>query len=1194
MVPWTLCSMSGRTFVTTHLRATRDGSRAGSLRPKAASASGLGCHNTAFPAPQVREVLTRWSPRRLRPPSTPPPSLDACSGQSSGRCSVPQCTSEGVPEASSDPGPGPVANSSSRGSSPAKDMDNAKGHAHAGKSAASWCSAPLAPLELISAHKWGSVVTMLDAWLATQEGPVSMAVKGPPAHPGPPFLGGPMPSHVDYGSPPPPLLCRSFGPRPMSPRPPQPFVARMGPPLGLRDYAPGMLPGRHDLPLHPREFLPGPDYQPPSAGLPDYPPPPARPHDYPPPPAGVPGKPTTKCRASGPWMAALCEPKLRMLLRPKAASASGLGCHNTAFPAPQVREVLTRWSPRRLRPPSTPPPSLDACSGQSSGRCSVPQCTSEGVPEASSDPGPGPVANSSSRGSSPAKDMDNAKGHAHAGKSAASWCSAPLAPLELISAHKWGSVVTMLDAWLATQEGPVSMAVKGPPAHPGPPFLGGPMPSHVDYGSPPPPLLCRSFGPRPMSPRPPQPFVARMGPPLGLRDYAPGMLPGRHDLPLHPREFLPGPDYQPPSAGLPDYPPPPARPHDYPPPPAGVPGKPTTKCRASGPWMAALCEPKLRMLLRPKAASASGLGCHNTAFPAPQVREVLTRWSPRRLRPPSTPPPSLDACSGQSSGRCSVPQCTSEGVPEASSDPGPGPVANSSSRGSSPAKDMDNAKGHAHAGKSAASWCSAPLAPLELISAHKWGSVVTMLDAWLATQEGPVSMAVKGPPAHPGPPFLGGPMPSHVDYGSPPPPLLCRSFGPRPMSPRPPQPFVARMGPPLGLRDYAPGMLPGRHDLPLHPREFLPGPDYQPPSAGLPDYPPPPARPHDYPPPPAGVPGKPTTKCRASGPWMAALCEPKLRMLLRPKAASASGLGCHNTAFPAPQVREVLTRWSPRRLRPPSTPPPSLDACSGQSSGRCSVPQCTSEGVPEASSDPGPGPVANSSSRGSSPAKDMDNAKVSMAVKGPPAHPGPPFLGGPMPSHVDYGSPPPPLLCRSFGPRPMSPRPPQPFVARMGPPLGLRDYAPGMLPGRHDLPLHPREFLPGPVPFRPPGPLGARAYFISDLRMPPAGLQDYRPPPAGPQDNPPMPAGPQDNPPPPAGRQAYPPPRAGHQHYPPPPARPQDYQPPSAGLQDYPPPPARPHDYPPPPAGVPGKPTTKCRASGPWMAALCEPKLRML
>ncbi|XP_063089383.1 basic salivary proline-rich protein 3-like [Cavia porcellus] len=360
--------------------------------------------------------------------------------------------------------------------------------------------------------------------------------------------------------------------------------------------------------------------------------------------------------------------------------------------------------------------------------------------------------------------------------------------------------------------------------------------------------------------------------------------------------------------------------------------------------------------LRPKAASASGLGCHNTAFPAPQVREVLTRWSPRRLRPPSTPPPSLDACSGQSSGRCSVPQCTSEGVPEASSDPGPGPVANSSSRGSSPAKDMDNAKGHAHAGKSAASWCSAPLAPLELISAHKWGSVVTMLDAWLATQEGPVS----------------------------------------------------------------------------------------------------------------------------------------------------------------------------------------------------------------------------------------------MAVKGPPAHPGPPFLGGPMPSHVDYGSPPPPLLCRSFGPRPMSPRPPQPFVARMGPPLGLRDYAPGMLPGRHDLPLHPREFLPGPVPFRPPGPLGARAYFISDLRMPPAGLQDYRPPPAGPQDNPPMPAGPQDNPPPPAGRQAYPPPRAGHQHYPPPPARPQDYQPPSAGLQDYPPPPARPHDYPPPPAGVPGKPTTKCRASGPWMAALCEPKLRML
>ncbi|XP_063089370.1 transport and Golgi organization protein 1 homolog [Cavia porcellus] len=236
--------------------------------------------------------------------------------------------------------------------------------------------------------------------------------------------------------------------------------------------------------------------------------------------------------------------------------------------------------------------------------------------------------------------------------------------------------------------------------------------------------------------------------------------------------------------------------------------------------------------------------------------------------------------------------------------------------------------------------------------------------------------------------------------------------------------------------------------------------------------------------------------------------------------------------------------------------------------------------IARADFDPGPGPVANSSSRGSSPAKDMDNAKVSMAVKGPPAHPGPLFLGGPMPPHVGYGSPLSPLLCRPFGPRPMPPRPPPPFaaarqtrstrpstlspvqppqllgpegpfrqsrsasltgvvtrdttrrlalgegrcitrlpgagegkplqqtwaapqdvyacpscfpVARMGPPLGLRDYAPGMLPRRHDLTLHPREFLPEPVPFRPPGPLGARAYFISDPRMPPppAGLQDY-------------------------------------------------------------------------------------------------------
>nr|XP_023420276.1 transport and Golgi organization protein 1 homolog [Cavia porcellus] len=531
-----------------------------------------------------------------------------------------------------------------------------------------------------------------------------------------------------------------------------------------------------------------------------------------------------------------------------------------------------------------------------------------------------------------------------------------------------------------------------------------------------------------------------------------------------------------------------------------------------------------------------------------------------------------------------------------------------------------------------------PLAPLELISAHKWGSVVTMLDAWLATQEGPVSMAVKGPPAHPGPPFLGGPMPSHVpshvDYGSPPPPLLCRSFGPRPMSPSVPcligscsppdlkheaqhsEP-IARMGPPLGLRDYAPGMLPGRHDLPLHPREFLPRPvpfrppgplgarayfisDLRMPPAGLQDYRPPPAGPQDNPPMPAGpqdnppcLPGPRTTHHRLLG------ARPTHHRLPGPRTTHHRLPGPRTTNHQVPGSRTTHRRLpgpttTHRRLRgSQENPPPSAGPQDHGWPPSASLNFACCD-IPRADFDPGPGPVANSSSRGSSPAKDMDNAKVSMAVKGPPAHPGPPFLGGPMPSHVDYGSPPPPLLCRSFGPRPMSPRPPQPFVARMGPPLGLRDYAPGMLPGRHDLPLHPREFLPGPVPFRPPGPLGARAYFISDLRMPPAGLQDYRPPPAGPQDNPPMPAGPQDNPPPPAGRQAYPPPRAGHQHYPPPPARPQDYQPPSAGLQDYPPPPARPHDYPPPPAGVPGKPTTKCRASGPWMAALCEPKLRML
>ncbi|XP_013007509.2 transport and Golgi organization protein 1 homolog isoform X1 [Cavia porcellus] len=117
--------------------------------------------------------------------------------------------------------------------------------------------------------------------------------------------------------------------------------------------------------------------------------------------------------------------------------------------------------------------------------------------------------------------------------------------------------------------------------------------------------------------------------------------------------------------------------------------------------------------------------------------------------------------------------------------------------------------------------------------------------------------------------------------------------------------------------------------------------------------------------------------------------------------------------------------------------------------------------------DPGPGPVAYSDSRGSSLAKGMDDGKVSMAAKGPPAYPGPPFLGRPMPRPVVYGPPPQPRLCGTFRPRPMPPPRPLTFVSCMGPPLGLREYTPGILPRRCDLPLHPREFLLGPVLFRP-------------------------------------------------------------------------------------------------------------------------------
>ncbi|XP_010640780.1 transport and Golgi organization protein 1 homolog [Fukomys damarensis] len=161
---------------------------------------------------------------------------------------------------------------------------------------------------------------------------------------------------------------------------------------------------------------------------------------------------------------------------------------------------------------------------------------------------------------------------------------------------------------------------------------------------------------------------------------------------------------------------------------------------------------------------------------------------------------------------------------------------------------------------------------------------------------------------------------------------------------------------------------------------------------------------------------------------------------------------------------------------------------------------------------PGPGPTVSSGSRGSSPGKGLDEAKaaahepgvrrepehaaaVTMAVKGPPAFPGPPFMGGPLPPPVGYGPPPP--LCGPYGPRPMPP-PPPPFVPCVYPPLGLREFAPGVPPGRRDLPGHPWEFLPGHAPFRPAGPLGPREYFLPGPGLPPlpSGPQDYVPPPA--------------------------------------------------------------------------------------------------
>ncbi|XP_047560224.1 transport and Golgi organization protein 1 homolog isoform X5 [Lutra lutra] len=164
-------------------------------------------------------------------------------------------------------------------------------------------------------------------------------------------------------------------------------------------------------------------------------------------------------------------------------------------------------------------------------------------------------------------------------------------------------------------------------------------------------------------------------------------------------------------------------------------------------------------------------------------------------------------------------------------------------------------------------------------------------------------------------------------------------------------------------------------------------------------------------------------------------------------------------------------------------------------------------------SDPGSGvaPMMNSSSRGSSPTKMMDEGKVTVAAKGPSPFPGVPLMsspmGGPLPPPIRYG--PPPQLCGPFGPRPVPP----PFGPPLRPPLGLREYAPGIPPGRRDMPLDPRGFLPGHTPFRPLGSLGPREYFIPGPRLPPPthGPQDYPPPPAA-RDLPP--SGSRDEPPP--------------------------------------------------------------------------------
>ncbi|XP_060034454.1 transport and Golgi organization protein 1 homolog isoform X2 [Erinaceus europaeus] len=166
--------------------------------------------------------------------------------------------------------------------------------------------------------------------------------------------------------------------------------------------------------------------------------------------------------------------------------------------------------------------------------------------------------------------------------------------------------------------------------------------------------------------------------------------------------------------------------------------------------------------------------------------------------------------------------------------------------------------------------------------------------------------------------------------------------------------------------------------------------------------------------------------------------------------------------------------------------------------------------------DPGSGAAPMNNSGSASPSKGLDEAKVPLAVKGPPPFPGAPLMsshmGGPLPPPIRYG--PPPQLCRPFGP-PLPPPIPPPFGPALRPPLGMREYAPRMPPGKRDVPIDPREFIPGHAPFRPLGPLGPREYYFPGPRLPPPphSPQDFLLPPHGPQDHPPLPAA-RDLPPP--------------------------------------------------------------------------------